>query len=239
MTDNGLAALAQCGFVCGIPKDAHQTEEHPWEPLHHVAVGCPDAATIATLTAERDEAQMEYGDACMTMDDQRATIEALRATLRAALDGLVEAAGWHLDNANRPNEGHVRLRAALATAYAATCSAESDQQVSATPAPLDVGAAGPTTTAGNRMAAWLGSMIWRIPGLNDVQRRAAQEVGNDFIAAIEREAATPAPLDMRVELATLRAALDVAERWHDTIAKRDGCDGCELSAALATKEAGG
>jgi len=42
------------------------------------------------------------------------------------------------------------------------------------------------------------------------------------------------------EIATLRAALDVAERWHDTIAKRDGCDGCELSAALATvKEAGG
>jgi hypothetical protein len=32
----------------------------------------------------------------------------------------------------------------------------------------------------------------------------------------------------------LRAALDVAERWHDTIAKRDGCDGCELSVALAT-----
>jgi len=65
-------------------------------------------------------------------DNIHAADKATIATLRAALDGLVEAAGWHLDNANRPNEGHVRLRAALATAYAATCSAESDQQVSAT-----------------------------------------------------------------------------------------------------------
>ena len=62
MTDNGLAALAQCGFVCGIPKDAHQTEEHPWEPLHHVAVGCPDAATIAALRTALDRLAC-YADA--------------------------------------------------------------------------------------------------------------------------------------------------------------------------------
>lgn len=43
---------------------------------------------------------------------------------------------------------------------------------------------------------------------------------------------------LRTERNALRAALDVARRWHDAIAKRDGCDGCELSAALATaKEA--
>ena len=80
MTDNGLAALAQCGFVCGIPKDAHQTEEHPWEPLHHVAVGCPDAATIAALRTALEEARLWL----MEDVDPDAVITAIDAALATA-----------------------------------------------------------------------------------------------------------------------------------------------------------
>jgi hypothetical protein len=81
-------------------------------------------ATIATLRAERDEAQMEYGDACMTMDDQRADIARLNETLnseiaecvrlRAALDELVKAAEDYAYRIN-PDTGHA-LFAALAAA---------------------------------------------------------------------------------------------------------------------------
>jgi hypothetical protein len=67
--------------------------------------------------------------------------DATIATLRAALDGLIAAVvldrmdQWYRDSLARDElarQTHDNLRAALATAYAATCSAESDQQVSAT-----------------------------------------------------------------------------------------------------------
>jgi len=103
------------------------------------AVNIEQARTIATLRAERDEAQMEYGDACMTMDDQRADIARLNETLnseiaecvrlRAALHGLVEdhrplvrngpfiecSCGWQYDEGDG-DEWVLHLRAALATA---------------------------------------------------------------------------------------------------------------------------
>jgi hypothetical protein len=99
MTYNGLSALAQCGFVCGIPKDAHQTEEHPWEPLHH------DSDRLAHDFA------MKYGLAALP--DRPAP--------------MTYAEAVHLEKRLA-----TFLRAALATARVATCSAESDQQVSAT-----------------------------------------------------------------------------------------------------------
>ena len=122
MTDNGLTALAAAPNVpgCYCDRDDDSNEDGPIRlcDMHEKALRPLRWDTLASAFVDFQAAVV--ADA--------ATI----ATLRAALDGLVEAAGWHLDNANRPNEGHVRLRAALATAYAATCSAESDQQVSAT-----------------------------------------------------------------------------------------------------------
>jgi hypothetical protein len=72
---------------------------------------------IATLRAVRDAAQA-------VIDDWYQEDEIAR--LRDALDGLVEAVGWHLDNANRPNEGHVRLRVALAKVEAELDAEELD-----------------------------------------------------------------------------------------------------------------
>jgi len=93
--------------------------------------------------------------------------------------------------------------------------------LAATPAPLD----GLPTTAGNRMAAWLGSMIWRIPGTNDLQRRAAQEVGNDFIAAIE--AGAPAPLDPLVAALTDEDEIAHGEAWSETKGGLGVCAYCD------------
>ena len=106
MTDNGLAALAQCGFVCGIPKDAHQTEEHPWEPLH-----LPDLCGHIGVEEAIAQGQRRLASSERAAD---AHIRAEIATLRAALDGLVEAA----EDILRGDE-HDALRAALAKAKGA------------------------------------------------------------------------------------------------------------------------
>ena len=45
------------------------------------------------------------------------------------------------------------------------------------------------TRAGNRMAAWLGELIWSLPGLDETGRERMQALGNERIAAIEDEIA--------------------------------------------------
>ena len=112
MTDNGLAALAAALYAGD-------------DALRSMAEARGAAAAIL---GERGLFLPDGHGLCgiqdaMTITEQAATI----ATLRAALVGLVEAA----EDILRGDE-HDALRAALATAYAATCSAESDQQVSAT-----------------------------------------------------------------------------------------------------------
>ena len=130
LDDNGLSALAAA---------IHRwNEEHHEEGCVHFDKGygpyaqCEDAgldvprglaeSTIATLNGIIDLNNADIHDRDEALVMVRASVVKQReeiATLRAALDGLVEAAGWHLDNANRPNEGHVRLRAALAKAKGA------------------------------------------------------------------------------------------------------------------------
>jgi hypothetical protein len=46
------------------------------------------------------------------------------------------------------------------------------------------------TPSGNRMAAWLGELIWALPGLDEQGRERMQALGNEKIAAIEVEART-------------------------------------------------
>jgi hypothetical protein len=101
MADNGLAALLAefDGSVCPachhVAHDPGSCEECPRCELH------TDEALAFVL-------RIEPG----LLPDQAPA----NATLRDTLDGLVEATQWHLDNPNHPNEGHQRLRAALAAA---------------------------------------------------------------------------------------------------------------------------
>ena len=117
MTDNGLAALAQCGFVCGIPKDAHQTEEHPWEPLH-----LPDLCGHIGVEEAIAQGQRRLASSERAAD---AHIRAEIATLRAALDGLVAAVELTLAAGDPPagwshrKRADADLRAALAKAKGA------------------------------------------------------------------------------------------------------------------------
>jgi hypothetical protein len=52
-----------------------------------------NTAEIARLTSERDEAQMEYGDACLTMDEQAVEIARLRPIEEAAGPMLAKRGG--------------------------------------------------------------------------------------------------------------------------------------------------
>jgi len=140
MTDNGAAALAaalrdihpgprpwpggmtsiECAAAILGPRGVFLPDGHPLGVEEAIAQGQARIAAlnarIVDLNAEvLDRMDQWYRDS-LARDELARQQNGKIATLRAALDGLVEAAGWHLDNANRPNEGHVRLRAALATA---------------------------------------------------------------------------------------------------------------------------
>ena len=54
--------MSECGFVCGIPEGDHLTEEHPWEPLHHVAVDCPVTREPGLREAARDLYSIAVGE---------------------------------------------------------------------------------------------------------------------------------------------------------------------------------
>jgi hypothetical protein len=153
MTDNGLAALAEALHREFCPEKAQHPVPSPHRMCDFgpailgergvflpdgLLCGCGDL--FSTLDDYGDHRDMVHGPVLSVTDI--ATLRAVRdaaqaviddwyqedeiARLRDALDGLVEAVGWHLDNANRPNEGHVRLRVALAKVEAELDAEELD-----------------------------------------------------------------------------------------------------------------